>query len=92
MTTRLWERLTGLAALAAVALAVGQLATWGNPQPTDPLSKITHYYVQNSHEVLLSEFFIVFFGFALLIFTAGGHVSSPASDAPKRLAWRRGGE
>lgn len=83
MNNRRWERIVGIFALAGVALAMGQLATWGNPQPTDPLSKITHYYVQNSHQVFLSEFFAVLFGFALLLFAAGvGPILTRTEDRP----------
>jgi len=71
MIDRRGERITGGMGLAAVVLAVGALSTWGNPQPTDPLSKITSYYVQNQHEVFLSQYLIVLFGLAALVFAAG---------------------
>lgn len=71
MIDRGWERITGLMGIAAGLIAVGALATWRNPQVTDPLSKITDYYVHNSHMVFLSQYLIVLFGIVAVGFATG---------------------
>jgi hypothetical protein len=65
------ERITGLAALAMIGLMIGTLATWGNPQLTDPIGNITGYYVKQHDQALLSAFFAMLGGVAGLIFGSG---------------------
>lgn len=71
MAGRALERITGLAALAMVGLMIATLATWGNPQLTDPIGNITDYYVKQHDQALLSAFFAMLGGVAVLSFGAG---------------------
>lgn len=71
MNQRRWERITALAAMAAAVLMVAALATWGNHYYTDPLHKITNYYVVNQHRALLSQFLFLLLVLSVLTFGVG---------------------
>ena len=71
MNQRRWERITAVAAIATAVLMVAALTTWGNHYYTDPLHKITNYYVENQHKALLSQFLFLLFGLSVLIFGVG---------------------
>jgi hypothetical protein len=71
MNEHRWQRITGLAALAMVLLMIATLATWGNPQLTDPIGNITGYYVKLQGQALLSAFLSVLGGVVVLVFATG---------------------
>lgn len=71
MRQRQWEKITAIAGLAATALCVGALASWGNPQYDDPISRITNFYVKHPLQVFRSQTCFVLFGLALLVFATG---------------------
>jgi hypothetical protein len=58
-------------ALAVAALIVAALSTWGNLYYFDSMSKITTYYEQHSTQALLSQFFFLLWGVAIVILAAG---------------------
>ncbi len=64
-------RLTAIAGLSTIALLLAEIATWGNPQYTDPASRLRDlfavHHVQASVSLTLTAFSII----PLLIFTAG---------------------
>lgn len=71
MIQRRWELITAVAAIATAVLMVAALATWGNHYYTDPVHKITSYYVANQHKALLSQFLFLLFGLSVLTFGVG---------------------
>jgi hypothetical protein len=71
MTALRWERATAAAGLATVVAFVGELATWGNPHLSDPLSKITDYFVTHRSMALASIALGLLGAVALLVFAAG---------------------
>jgi hypothetical protein len=70
-TARRWEQATAAAGLAAVVAFVGELATWGNPHLSDPLSKVTDYFVAHRSMALASIGMGLLGAVALLVFAAG---------------------
>ena len=64
-------RLTAIAGLTTIAMFLAEIATWGNPQYTDPASRLRDlfavHHVQASVSLTLAAFSII----PLLVFTAG---------------------
>ncbi len=71
MTARRSDLITAAAGMSAVVLLVAELLTWTNPQFTDPLSRITNYFVTNRSMALASLELGLMGAVALLIFGAG---------------------
>jgi hypothetical protein len=70
-TPRRTRRLTALAGLTTIAVFLAEIITWGNPQYTDPASRLRElfgvHHVQASVSLTLAAFSII----PLLVFTAG---------------------
>ncbi len=71
VAARRWERTTAAAGLATVLGLVGELVTWSNPHLSDPLSKITGYFVNQRSTALASIGLGLLAAVALLVFAAG---------------------
>ncbi len=69
--TRRWERVTGAVGLLTIVLLLAELATWQNPQFSDPISRIRHYFVVDRGLANASVLFAALVATATLIFAAG---------------------
>jgi hypothetical protein len=79
-TARRREQVTAAAGLATAVAFVGELATWGNPHLSDPLSKVTDYFVTHGSMALASIGLGLLGAVALLIFGAGIRAILSGSD------------
>lgn len=71
MTERAVQRITAMAGIAIVILVVAGLATWGNPQYTDPIHLTNAYYVGHRGEALLSVTLFLLLSLPVLVFGTG---------------------
>lgn len=64
------RRITAIAALAILVLLIAELATWGNPQVSDPIARITDYFVGSRSLALVSVFISMVLAVVYLVFGA----------------------
>lgn len=64
------RRTAAIGALAILGLLIAELATWGNPQVTDPIGKLTDYFVGSRSLALASVFISMVLAIVYLIFGA----------------------
>lgn len=71
MSSRNWERVTAIAGIVTVFLFVAEIATWGNPEYGDPVSKIRTVFVDNQRMAYVSIELAAWSLVAMLVFAAG---------------------
>jgi Domain of unknown function (DUF4386) len=71
MTERAVGRITAIAGITAVIVVIAGLATWGNPQYTDPVHITNSYYVGHRSEALLSVTLFLLLSLPVLVFGTG---------------------
>ncbi len=71
MSSRNWERVTAIAGILTVFLFVAEIATWGNPEYGDPVSKIRTVFVDNQRMAYVSIELAAWSLVAMLVFAAG---------------------
>lgn len=64
------RRIAGIGALLILVLLIAELATWGNPQPNDPISKLTDYFIGSRSLALVSVFISMILAVVYLVFGA----------------------
>lgn len=74
------RRITAIAALAILVLLIAELATWGNPQVSDPIVKITDYFVGSRSLALVSVFISMVLAVVYLVFGAAIRTTLRVAD------------
>lgn len=64
------RRIAAIGAFAILILLIAELATWGNPQVSDPINKITDYFVGARSIALVSVFISMVLAIVYLVFGA----------------------
>jgi hypothetical protein len=62
------RRIAGIGAITILILLIAELATWGNPQVSDPIDKITGYFVESRSLALVSVFISMVLAIVYLVF------------------------
>jgi hypothetical protein len=73
------RRIAGIGAFVILILLIAELATWGNPQVSDPIGKITGYFVDSRSLALVSVFISMILAIVYLVF--GSAIRAALSDA-----------
>ena len=74
------RRITAIAAFAVLVLLIAELATWGNPQVSDPIAKITDYFVGSRSLALVSVFISMVLAIVYLVFGAAIRATQRVED------------
>jgi hypothetical protein len=75
------RRTAAIGALLILVLLIAELATWGNPQVTDPISKLTDYFVGSRSLALISVFISMVLAIVYLVFGAAVRATINAASA-----------
>ena len=79
------RRVAGISALAILILLIAELATWGNPQVTDPIGKLTDYFVGSRSLALVSVFISMVLAIVYLVFGAAMRATIERNQRPAVL-------
>lgn len=64
------RRAAGIGALLILVLLIAELATWGNPQVSEPIAKLTDYFIGSRSLALVSVFISMVLAVVYLVFGA----------------------
>lgn len=79
------RRTAGIGALIILVLLIAELATWGNPQVSDPIEKITDYFVASRGMALISVFISMLLAIVYLVFGAAARSTIQSAEKPSAL-------
>lgn len=79
------RRAAGISALAILILLIAELATWGNPQLSDPIDKLTDYFVGSRSLALVSVFISMVLAIVYVVFGAAVRSTIQGTERPSVL-------
>jgi hypothetical protein len=79
------RRAAGFTALAIFILLIAELATWGNPQVSDPIGKLSDYFIGSRSLALLSVFISMVLAIVYLVFGAAIRATIQRDQRPAML-------
>ena len=79
------RRAAGISGPAVLILLIAELATWGNPQVSDPIDKLTDYFVGSRSLALVSVFISMVLAIVYVVFGAAVRSTIQGTERPSVL-------